>query len=142
MQKSLVLPCKSPKRVPKNVFLSFSLQFYSYFFLTTNQQREAQKRVLGHLFLTFAGRNKCFLNGAKINCHFCSQFIVFVGRKLKKMNQIEYFYWEFIANFVFSFSQGFYSVFSMHEKHYKKADKTHTSTPQDTQFGPFRFIFG
>ena len=142
VQKSLVLPCKSTKRVPKNVFLSFSLQFYSYFFFNYKPAARSSKPCFGTPFLTFAGANKCFLNGAKINCHFCGQFIVFAGRKLKKMNQIEYFYWEFIANFVFSFSQGFYSVFSMHEKHYKKAVKTHTSTPQDTQFGPFRFIFG
>ena len=112
----LFCPAKVQKGCPKTSFWAFRCNSIVTFFLTTNQQREAQKRVLGHLFLTFAGGNKCFLNGAKINCHFCSQFIVFVGRKLKKMNQIEYFYWEFIANFVFSFSQGFYSVFSMHEK--------------------------
>ena len=112
----LFCPTKVQKGYPKTSFWAFRCNSIVAFFLTTNQQREAQKRVLGHLFLTFAGANKCFLNGAKINCHFCSQFIVFVGRKLKKMNQNEYFYWVFIANFVFSFSQGFYSVFSMHEK--------------------------
>ena len=82
----LFCPAKVQKGCPKTSFWAFRCNSIVTFFLTTNQQREAQKRVLGHLFLTFAGGNKCFLNGAKINCHFL-QPVYSVCRSQTKKNE-------------------------------------------------------
>ena len=67
VQKSLVLPCRSPKRVPKNVFLSFSLQFYSYFFFNYKPAARSSKTCFGTPFFNFCRRKQVLRSQNKLS---------------------------------------------------------------------------
>ena len=54
-------PTKLPRRCPKTYVSAFRCIIIVVFETTTKRQREAQKRVLEHVFLTFEGKNKWVL---------------------------------------------------------------------------------
>ena len=60
VQKSLVLHYKSLKQVPENVFLSFSLQFYSSFWEDYRPAARSSNPCFGTPFFDFCGRKQVF----------------------------------------------------------------------------------
>ena len=99
VQKSLVLPCKSPKRVSKNVFLSFSLQFYSYFFFNYKPAARSSKTCFGTPFFNFCRRKQVFFERSQNKLSFLRP-VYSVCRSQTKKNESKWilllgFYSEF-----------------------------------------------
>ena len=141
VQKSLVLPYKSPKRVPENVFLSFSLQFYSYFFFNYKPAARSSKPCFGTPFFNFCRRKQVFFERSQNKLSFL-QPVYSVCRSQTKKNESNWilllgFYSEFRLFIFAGVLQCFFDARKNTIKKQTKHIQVPLKTPNLDLFGRF-----